>query len=243
MTYQPAHALLSARLAAAWAGTRRFPRPSPWPELLVAVGQHDVGWIAWEQEAKIDDGSMPRNFTDLALDDHLRIWRRGVALASHQGRFVGLMVSRHATALYGHREDEAPEIADFLAEQRALQTSLLELLGYEEEAVAEAYRMVRLMDWFSLALCMGRYEEGDVDLGAGPGGVDLTLVPLSDDRLTVTPWPFAVDSIDATVEARRLERRTFADDADLQAALRHADVVERRWQIAHTDAHTDAHTE
>lgn len=231
ISYQPAHALLSGCLAAHWAGTDDFPRPTPWPDLVVAVSQHDAGWIEWEQAPKISDEGIPLNFTELDIADHLRIWRRGVATGLHQSRFVGLMLSRHATRLYDHRSDESQIIANFLAEQHRLQNQLVAEFDISPDAVDEAYSLVRLMDWFSLALCMERYHDGVVELGAGPGGVELTMEPLGEHRLMVRPWPFDVSAITASVEARRLTQRSFADSDALQAALRDADIVERRWQL------------
>lgn len=231
IVYQPAHALLSGQLAAHWAGDDQFPRPASWSELLVAVSQHDVGWVAWEQAAQIDEEGAPQNFTDLRVADHLAIWRRGVRYAGHQSSLLGVLVSRHATALYGHRREESPQIATFLDEQRRLQADLLKQLPYDQPYVDEAYQLIRLMDWLSLALCMGRAEEGDVELGAGPGGVALTLVPLDPTRITVRPWPFDVSRIEARVAAQRLTRRTFVDDAELQVALGAAETVYRRWMV------------
>lgn len=231
ISYQPAHALLSGHLAAHWAGTGDFPRPAPWTELVVAVSQHDAGWTEWEHAPKVSEAGVPLTFTELDIADHLRIWRRGVAVGVHQGRFVGLMLSRHATRLYDHRRDESQIIADFLAEQHRLQNQLVAELDVSTDKVDEAYSLVRLMDWFSLALCMERYRDGAVELGAGPGGVELTMEPLDDNRLVVRPWPFDVDVIAARVEARRLTQRSFADSEALQAALRDAEIVERRWQL------------
>lgn len=231
ISYQPAHALLSGHLAAHWAGTDAFPRPAPWPELVVAVSQHDAGWTDWEQAPKVSETGVPLTFTELDIADHLRIWRRGVATGLHQSRFVGLMLSRHATRLYDHRRDESQTLANFLAEQHRLQNQLVAELDIAPDAVDEAYSLVRLMDWFSLALYMERYRDGAVDLGAGPGGVELTMVPLDRNRLVVRPWPFDVGEITARVEARRLAQRSFADSDALQAALSDAEIVERRWQL------------
>lgn len=231
ISYQPAHALLSGHLAAHWAGSGRFPRPDRWPELVIAVSQHDAGWVEWEQAPKIRDDGVPLTFTELDIADHLRIWRRGVAIGLHQSRFVGLMFSRHATRLYDHRRNESQTIADFLAEQHRLQNQLVGALGISPDDTGEAYNLVRLMDWFSLALCMERYRDGAVELGAGPGGIELTMEPLDDDRLVVHPWPFDVDVLTASVEARRLTQRTFANRDALQAALRDAEIVTRHWQL------------
>lgn len=231
LTTQPHHALVSASLAAHWRGDADFPRPAPWPLLLVAVAEHDLGWHAWEAAPTLNRRGEPRDFLEMSLDDHLAIWRQGIAYALQQSRLIALLVSCHFTYLYEGRRSEAPVLA-MLDEQSALQARLRAELGLDERATREAYSLIRLMDWFSLALALGRAEHGSVDLGSGPGGVPLVLEPLDDaTRLTVRPWPFDTDSLHVRMEARRVPRRTFADDADFRETLRQAPLVLREWRL------------
>ncbi len=228
---QPAHAFLSACLAGHWAGTADFPRPQPWTDVLVGIAQHDIGWTEWEARPQITPEGVPRQFTELSLDDHLAIWRRGVEWALRQHPLLAFLVSRHATTLYAPRREEDERVAAFLAEQRRLQAHLGRILDVPPGALDDAYRLLRLMDWLSLALCLERYRDGPVELGAGPGRVPLTLASAAGGRLTVTPWPFDVERFTVEVPARQLQQRTFEDDADLQRALRRAPLTWRRWEL------------
>lgn len=229
ITYQPAHAMLSTSLAAEWARLR----PEPWTEVLVAVSQHDNGWAELDDAPTVLDDGTPRDFLHMALDAHLAMWERGIARARMQGLWPGLLVSHHATALYGGRAGSDSAIDDFLTTQQAQQRAWTEALGTDEAAVQRAYRMIALMDWFSLVLCLGRGQaEGEpVTLGKGPTEEPLTLRWLAPDRATVSPWPFAAPTLSVGVETLRLDTRTFATDAALRAALTAAPRFVRQWAI------------
>jgi Protein of unknown function (DUF3891) len=61
---QPSHAWLSGQMARAW-GNRRFAAPTPYDEVCLAAGQHDIGWLDWEMRPALDAGAVP----PILLDD------------------------------------------------------------------------------------------------------------------------------------------------------------------------------
>ena len=228
--YQPAHALLSARLAGRW---RWAARPARWWQTLVAVAQHDNGWREWEERPTRTEAGEPRNFTQMSPQDALAQWRRGVASGLHQGRWVGLLVSRHATSLYDSRRGELADLDAFLDEQAAQQAAWIEALGTSEAEVERAYAMVRWTDWLSLILCWRRLpaDGSALSVGEGPDGVQYEARQREDGAVAVAPWPFDEPRFRVTVEARRLARPTFESDAALREALAAAPVVERSWEL------------
>ena len=50
-------------------------------------------------------------------------------------------------------------------------------------------------------------------------------------RIGIEPYPLSVESLDLRVDARRIAARRYADDADLNAALEDATIVELVWAI------------
>ncbi len=233
--FQPAHALLSAQVAArtTWAGV--VPH---WWQTLVAVAQHDNGWHEWEQAPTLNGAGSPRNFTEMTPQDAIAQWRRGVGRGLHQGRWVGLLISRHATSLYEARRGEVAALDAFLDEQGAQQARWIEALGVTEGEVARAYDVVRWSDWFSLVLCWRRVpEDGSaISLGAGPDGQGYTMRRLDGERLTVEPWPFIEARFVVTVEARRLFHPTFEEASALKQALEGAEIQLKSWQITQSAA-------
>lgn len=226
---QPAHAWLSALLAAHWTAIPSVPRPKPWAEVLFAISQHDIGWVAWEQAPKLTPEGWPRHFTELDLDDHLAIWQRGVRWGLCQSPFLAYMISRHATTLYASRRGEDPRIETFLADQHRFRDALIKRLPHSQATLDAAYTLLQVTDWLSLILCMERYRDGPVRVEAGDLVFEISALP--DGRLTVEPWPFAHERVNVHVTAYRLYRRTFSDEADLQQTLKEAEPLLREWEL------------
>ena len=72
------------------------------------------------------------------------------------------------------------------------------------------YRPVQLADALSLVFCMGTTSLGAV-LGY--------RIKLTGSTLAVTPDPFGGTTVPLRVRARRIAKRAYASDADLQATL------------------------
>ncbi|MCZ7569065.1 MAG: DUF3891 family protein [Ardenticatenaceae bacterium] len=231
LTMQPAHALLSAQLAAAW-GKADFPPPPRRTETLVAVSQHDTGWVEWEEAPTLTDEGEPRDFMHMPLAEHLANWRRGIAYARHQGPWAGLLVSVHATSLYVARTEEPP-IAAFIAEQQSSQAAWRVAAAATEEEIEEAYALLRATDWLSLVLCLDHHRDrGEpVDLGLGPAATRFTLHWQAVDQAAVTPWPFATSPLDVHVESLELDQKRFASETLYRTALAEAPRIERRWRL------------
>ena len=209
---QPAHALLSGRLARAW-GNGLFPAPWPREEVVLAAEQHDVGMAGWDAEPELDPQTgWPRSFLEMPLETHLGLWSRAPYLALAQSRWGGLLVSMHGAFLYSRREGE-PGVREFLAEQHALQRLLIESLGVSDEQAGRNQRLLAAWDWFSLVLCMDRLPEtvqAERPISVSRAG--------NGDAIVVAPWPFSPDELTVAVEGRVLNAR-FEDEAEMREAL------------------------
>lgn len=228
--FQPAHALLSAQVAGHW---HVDSRPAHWWQTLNAVAQHDNGWVEWEQAPGRNERGVPRNFTEMSLDEAVAQWKRGITRGRHQSRWVALLISRHATRLNGPRAGESPEVDAFLSRQAELQQSWMEGLGVTAAQVERAYTMIRWTDWFSLLLCWRRLpDDGSaVSVGSGPDGRSYMMRRREDGSVTVDPWPFDLPRFAVSVERRRLDQRTFEDDESLRRAVLAAPLSVRRWTL------------
>lgn len=175
---QTAHSALAGRLAAAW----RIDAGLPAADLVVAATIHDLGWAAWEEDPPTDPATgRPPPFFALAPAEHAAIWTAGTDGAATFGRWIALLVSLHCTRLMGWRQasgSSSPEIDALVDRERSRQAALR--AGLDDGVIERASDLIATWDGLSLDLCAGRTPSFD-------------------------PWPFREDTIDPTVDARRLD--------------------------------------
>ena len=239
---QTAHGWLAGQLAAHW-GNDRFRLPIDPHEMMLTAANHDQGWWQWEQQPTVNAHHRPTDFLEMPVDDHLAIWRRSIACVESQTRYGALLVSRHARFLnerrVAARRDTHPDwekLTAFCTEQREWESARLDELRRtaffapfcEPARYDAAFRLLQVFDWLSLLLCMDAISESvvaDVPGQSPDERVSITLKPLTDGALTVSPWVFGEPEFSVVVETRQLPAETFAGDGDLQAA----------WQVAPRD--------
>jgi hypothetical protein len=208
---QPAHARFAGELAARWVADAVAPREA----VLFAIAHHDDGWIEWERAPRADpETGVPVDFRGIRADEFVTIWRRGPRLAAAHDPLAGVLVSRHGSYLAELNlasrppEDRAP-LEEFLRGQEALRAALLG--GRPGDAALERnVRLLRDLDYLSLALCMAPAAEREI----GP----LRLAPLGERAVAVAPWPFSGDEVRGEVEARRIAKARY-DDRELARAI------------------------
>lgn len=134
---------------------------------------------------------------------------------------------------FQHREIERQETlrqALGLRIDRPLKHGLAEEgIDPAEDALRFDFRMLQAMDRVSLAVCCTQLPLGHtVELHARPGERTSSINIATSGRhaVRVAPWPFDRSKFALQVNARRLDRIHFADDADLRAAYAAA-AVER----------------
>jgi hypothetical protein len=235
----------------AW-GNERFGSVEPFEDVCLAAEQHDIGWMTWERAPTLNPATgRPHGFRELGVERHTSIWSQGTATALAFGRYPALLVSLHGTGLYAGfdaasaRTGEAEAVRAFLAEQEAIQLRLLAslradpvLAAFADPATVERNRrLVRAADRMSIAIRTlsrdvairsGDPREGVVrQVPAAEGDVDLRL--RAEDAgmtaFTVSPWPFAAARVWVFREGSMLPSGSFADEAEMRAALREAEAV------------------
>jgi hypothetical protein len=237
---QASHAWLSGQLARAWGGEAVAPL-HPREEICLAAEQHDVGMAMWDLAPTLNpDTGRPRSFLQMDLAVHLALWSAAPSRLLSQSRYAALLVSRHGTILYGRSDlgamapERAGPIREFLAEGGALQARLAAELGAPAEEIERNGRLIFMLDWLSLALCLD-WEEGETPVVALAGGDGpLRYVP-TPEGATLEPWPFAAPEVHVACEGRRLAGR-YDDEAAMQSALAAAPLVRVAFRLTRTDA-------
>ena len=243
---QTDHAVLSGYFAREL-GNDIFTRPEPLDSFQLAAEEHDNGWNEWELQSRIDPFTfLPYSFMSLPTQEHIDLYQRGIERVVKVDRYAGLLVSMHCAGLYDRtratipgfsakyvKSHEAPVVSDFLQRLRLQQLRLkMDLRGdpatikFSDEKWLQAnVQRLEALDRLSLYFCLGPLEGATID--AVPADylgteVDWDLQPEGNDGATLEPYPFRRDPLEISILARRIPKRRYADDLELQKVLAQA---------------------
>ena len=199
-------------------------------QTIFAIAEHDNGWWEWEANPAIDpDDHLPLDFLEIGKNRSMAHWRIGTNRFAESHPFAALLICLHSRLLYESVRDdpvqpqlipplmagdgsgmpsggEPDELRDFVAEQKELESKLLERateaaatettdLGNEElikrypkrgippdlplrqdDFLMPHVRLLQIADSLSLTLCRG---------GAGPRTIDQVPRRSWEDRVTL----------------------------------------------------------
>lgn len=245
--HQTSHALMAAEFCRYW-GNRDFAAPHPYAATMLAISQHDNGWLEWELQPKLRGDGYPMDFIhDDDPSAKVQLWRRGVNRAYEQHPYAAVLIGRHAAMLYESGDqnllpDELrAHIADFLADQQMLLalvrhefTANATMLAALTDSVVDANtRLLQFGDNASLQVIM---PWGTPRLIANcpvdNAGTRVAIQMAYDDTtITFDPWPYAVDAFEVNIHGRLLSQRYFPDQATYHAALLEAPYHIQSWQV------------
>src|SRR3972149_138763 len=97
---QTEHARLCGEMARSW-GNEHFEPVEPLERVAWAAAEHDNGWAEWEEAPRLNpETRRPCTYTDIPIDQHQEIYRRGIGRAIAHDRYAGLLVSLHGSLLF-----------------------------------------------------------------------------------------------------------------------------------------------
>jgi hypothetical protein len=223
---QVKHAEISGTICEYWSAVQALPA-DVLSEVLVAVEEHDDGWMEWEQAPEVDaETGRPREFTEMPLSESLVIWSRSIDKSIELGDLAPYMISGHFCALmhrFTHWRHQGLQVVAlgeaFLSEQQTKQAIWLEhwravdTVTRTVELAQQAVRWLQLFDALSLWLCCA--EQKDTQEFEPPVGPKFTLIPRSPEVILVQPWPFDVMSLYLPISGRRIPARKYRDSQEL----------------------------
>lgn len=227
--YQRAHGMLAAKIAEQLDPSLR-PPAGYWLETLVAIADHDDGRRNWEGDFHINGKGYPKDFTEFHFDYEQA--SRVVSTAECKSRWVAMLVSKHLVELYS----QVIEAKKLIEDQYILQAKLLNHIPFDAAECQSYYRLVKWSDELSLRLCKNEIPvKGEkADLEYLPDGSHSYLSNLVD--LSVAPWTFQKDKVVFEFETRKIEKRKYKDDHDLQKTLEKANVSISSYTFIKEDA-------
>jgi len=245
---QTDHAVLAGFFARHW-GNDLFTRPEPFDSFCLAAGEHDNGWREWELLPEIDPGTFsPYTFMSIPTEAHTLLYQQGIERIVRADHYAGLLASMHAAGLYDRsratlpgfsakyvKSNESHVVSDFVQRLRLQQLRLKVDLransatkGFtDEKSLKLNLQRLEALDRLSLYFCLGPLDDSTIDavpVDDNDRVVDWELRPDPVNRAMVTldPYPFRKDPFAFSVLARRIPKRRYADDADLQKTLAQA---------------------
>ncbi len=250
----PDHARLAGAFAERW-GNDRFLPPEPRADVLKGISCHDDGWAARDAAPQITRQGKPSAFStelvgkysafeEIDLADYLAVRDRAVRLIASEDAYAAILISMHTySLLHDHADrstivpDQLPLLDDFLAQQKALQQSLLEQIASDhrirakqksEAAVLDHFRLLQATDNLSLLTCVDFRQPAHLlhPLPLRGGGYSRVEVRSVGTRhFALNPYPFAEPSLSLAFPARRIEGKVFESAGELQKRF-HAAKVE-----------------
>jgi len=232
---QVEHARIAAEIAAHWGlaepleGLRR--------EFLSAVEHHDDAWREWEQAPTIDDDGDPRDFMEMPIPVATGIWTASIDAGARSSPWGGLWISRHfcylAELALEHRDGPADRAAaqQFIKDQHAAQRRWrAEVAETDVTPIEQAgLHALQFFDRVSLWLCCA--ERTTEQIIPDPVGGTTHWTPESASMILVTADRFTADELPLSVPAVAIDRRPYADDADLRAAIAQGKRTSVNWTL------------
>jgi Protein of unknown function (DUF3891) len=240
---QTDHALLAGFFAREW-GNENFARPEPNSSFRLAAAEHDNGWTEWELNPLIDYSTFtPYTFMSIPTAAHIEIYKRGIDRIVQADPYAGLLTTMHVAGLYDRARATMPGfsakyvkstdtqlVAEFIQRLRLQQLRLKVDLRAdvrqknfaEEKSLQNNLQRLDALDRLSLYFCLAPQQDATIDgvpINEQGREVDWELRPQAGNSVTLTPYPFRRDPLDISILARRIPKRRYADDYDVQKTL------------------------
>ena len=214
---QNEHGRLCGEICDRW-GNARFARPAHAPSVRVAAAMHDEGWRTADAEPLFNaQEGRPLHFLEIAMSEHVPLYRRGVERVSHLDPYAGLLVSMHWTGLYRGRwglqsggvfrsagTDEASQLQDqAVAEQEQQWIERRRGLMLEEPrsdfeiGLWHNYDLLQAFDLLSLFVC-------SADLAPAPGAAPERLTDVLGE-IEARPGPRVIGAVPERAGGPRLD--------------------------------------
>jgi hypothetical protein len=251
---QTDHAFLSGFFAREW-GNEVFERPEPFASFCLAAAEHDNGWQEWEMLPGVDPKTFaPHTFMTVPTDEHIALYQRGIERAVRADLYTGMLIVGHCMNLYDRaratmpgysakyvRSHEQHLAADFVQRLRLQQLRLKVDLRNDpamrpftdESRIKANQQRLDALDRLSLYFCLG--EGGDITIEDVPvneqSEVDWQLREVGENRYTLDPYPFRREPLEFALLERRIPKRRYMDEGDLQTVLTAAPFYNARFTL------------
>ncbi len=262
---QTDHAFLSGFFAREW-GNDAFSRPEPFKSFCLAAAEHDNGWQEWELAPGVDPKTfIPYSFMTVPTEEHIFLYQRGIDRILKVDLYAGLLVVSHCMGLYDRSRATIPgysakyvksqeqHVANDFVQRLRLQQLRLKVdlrndpatkLFTDEKLIKANVQRLEALDRLSLYFCLGAAEDASIEaVPTNDEGkeVDWEVRPAGQNQFTISPYPFRRDPLAFTILARRIPKRRYSDDKDLQSVFAAAPFFNIRYTVRSRSALNSSH--
>ena len=262
---QTDHAFLSGFFAREW-GNDTFSRPEPFDSFCLAAAEHDNGWQEWELAPGVDPRTfIPYSFMTVPTEEHISLYQRGIDRILRVDHYAGLLVVSHCMGLYDRARATIPGYSakyvksqeqhvanDFVQRLRLQQLRIKVDLRNDpatkpftdERLIKANVQRLEALDRLSLYFCLGAAEDASIEaVPTNDDGkeVDWEVRPAGQNQFTVHPYPFRRDPLAFTILARRIPKRRYSEDSDLQTVIAAAPFFNIRFTVRSRSALNSSH--
>lgn len=131
-------------------------------ELLLAIEEHDRGWIELDASPIWNDKTgKPYSFIDYPIDLKISIYKKGLDEVEGMSKYAGLLCSFHYSSFI--QDADEPVVEKFWEEEKQRQDRLSRELGMDDDNLKETMMyhldLLKFSDYISLYVCLN--EPGD----------------------------------------------------------------------------------
>ncbi len=252
---QTDHAFLAGFFAREW-GNETFTRPEPFASFCLAAAEHDNGWQVWELAPGVDPKTFtPYSFMTVPTEEHVALYQRGIERAVKADLYAGLLVAAHCTGLYDRAKATMPgysakyvktqeqhQANDFVQRLRLQQLRLkVDLRNNpatkpftEEKLIKANSQRLDALDRLSLFFCLGSADETIIEgvpVNDEGAEVDWEIRKAGKNEFTLAPYPFRREPLEFAILARRIPKRRYTEDAELQKVVTAASYFNIRFTL------------
>jgi hypothetical protein len=237
-------------------GNDHFPRPEPFSSFCLAAAEHDNGWQEWEIAPSVDPKSFaPYSFMSVPTGEHVALYQRGIDRVVKTNLYAGLLVASHCMGLYDRAKATMPGYSakyvkaqeqhhadDFVQRLRLQQLRLKVDLRNDpatkaftdEKLITANIQRLAVLDRLSLYFCLGADHDTTIEgvpMDDNGDEADWELRSAGGNEFTLDPYPFRREPLEFALLARRIPRRRYMDDTDLQAVLSAAPFFQLKFTV------------
>lgn len=200
-------------------------------ETLLAIAEHDDAEVELDDENLLTPTGGPLTFSMKTFDE--KHCDRLAMLTITKSRYIALLTSLHMEFLCRKEAKTNKEVHKFLQVQKKLQASFQKELHIPKKELEKIYSLLEWCDACSLILCQQQIppELRALEISTGPDHKTYQLFQLSDQTLTIDPWPFEPKAFSVQFETRTINQLKFENPDTFRNAFVNAPVKETVWNI------------